>query len=395
MAARRSPAGGEPVGAREQRDLDLDRRGGVEVAVDGAPVERTLVDEEAEHEVVAGQPATKRLSRSLVRSRRQISRTICSPSSVVPDEGDPPVGAHPRVAGLPTSCRSAPKRSASRGELVGQRLVRAPAARARPRRTRPRAGPPARSGGPAPRACGRRRRGGGSGSAPRRAGRGARAAPPAPGPGGRQARARPRARAPARAGAARRRPARAPPRHAAAPPRRVSRSVSGSAREAELGGERASRSGAQRVGLVGRGPSTQHARSARSARPPSGSISSPPRERPRHRVDREVAPREVLLDGRPWSGDSRRPDPAARSITRQAPNASDSRKTGPREQLAASARAPASGSPGHRHVHVGHGTAEQLVAHRPAHHPGGTIRRLRTGSVTARAAGAPAARGRR
>ena len=49
------PAGGEPVGARQERHLDLHGRGALEVAVDRAPVERALVHEEAEHEVVARQ----------------------------------------------------------------------------------------------------------------------------------------------------------------------------------------------------------------------------------------------------------------------------------------------------------------------------------------------------
>ena len=57
-------------------------------------------------------PSRKRLRRSLVRRRRQRSRTMRSPSSSWPMNVTRPSGRTPRVAGLPTSWRSAPSRIA-------------------------------------------------------------------------------------------------------------------------------------------------------------------------------------------------------------------------------------------------------------------------------------------
>ena len=160
--------GGQPVGAGEQRHLHLHRLGALEVAVDLAAVERALVDEEAEHEVVAGQGARRSApgARSCAGAGRA-SRTISLAQAVVAHEGDAPVGADLARGGLAdvVQQRAEAQRLAAR-ELVGERLAEharaAGGCRVRAR---------ARSAGAAPRACGRRRRGGGSGSAPPRAAR--------------------------------------------------------------------------------------------------------------------------------------------------------------------------------------------------------------------------------
>src|SRR3954451_14045251 len=58
----------EAVGAAQDRHLDLDRRAGAQVAVDRGPVERPLVHEEAEHEVVARDRAEE-LAQPLARTQ--------------------------------------------------------------------------------------------------------------------------------------------------------------------------------------------------------------------------------------------------------------------------------------------------------------------------------------
>ena len=194
------------------------------------------------------------------RSRRPSRR----PAASWPMKVTRPSGRTPRVAGLATSCSSAPKRSACAArQLVGERLVehrRDPRRRARrtPRPGRPRA----RSAGSAPRSCARRRRGGGSWlcSTPcSAASSGSTASSSAEPVGQAQRLEHAVGRPPAAA---------APPR----PARREASSVRGAAaarqplglgvgREAELAGEARQPQRAQRVGVVGRG--AEHAQPAR------------------------------------------------------------------------------------------------------------------------------------
>ena len=287
---------------RQQRHLHLHRRRSLEVAVDGAPVERALVDQEAEHQVVAGRRAPrKRQRRSLVRSRRQMLAHHLLAEPVVAHERHATVLAHAVGGGLADvveECAEAQRLPAS--QLVRERLVQHLRASS-PARLRSRA----RSAAPAPRACGRRRRGGGSGSAPRHAGRRARAAPPAPGRAGPRVRAPPTAPGAStrrRSSANRRSPDASLTRGAASA---VSRSVSRIGSEAELGGEARQPQGSQRVVLVGRRaeyaqrPGLEVGVSAERVDQLAalGRSRGAPDERARHRVDREVALRQVLLDG--------------------------------------------------------------------------------------------------
>ena len=137
----------------------------------------------------------------------------------------------------------------------------------------------------------------------------ARAGPPRSSPAGRPARARASAPARARAGAARRTRARRTASVTRGGRLAVSRSVSGSGAKPSSAAKRARRSGAQRIALVGlrrRAPSGSAA--SRSARPPSGSISSPPATRARAiALTVKSRLREVLLDRRrPGAARSRR-----------------------------------------------------------------------------------------
>ena len=60
-SSRLAPARRQPVGDRQQRDVDLDRLGGAQVAIQRAPRQRPLVDEEAEAQVVARERGDVRL----------------------------------------------------------------------------------------------------------------------------------------------------------------------------------------------------------------------------------------------------------------------------------------------------------------------------------------------
>ena len=125
-------------------------------------------------------------------------------------------------------------------------------------------------------------------------------------------------------------------------------------------------------------------RASRSARAAVRVDQLAARERAGHRVDREVALGQVLLDRlRPAAATRRRRGPPARSIARQAPKASESRNTGPPQAIGHGARAAASGSPATATSTSRDAPAEQLVAHRAADDPGV--------GVTGSARGAPAA----
>ena len=96
-----------------------------QVAVDRPPVERPLVHEEAEHEMVAGE-ALEEPAQALARAQAPAdgSRTIRSPERVVADERDASVRAHAaggRLADVVQQRAEAERLAA--GELVGQRLA--------------------------------------------------------------------------------------------------------------------------------------------------------------------------------------------------------------------------------------------------------------------------------
>ena len=117
-------ARGEPVGAGQERHLDLDRRGPLQVAVDRAAVERALVHEEAEHEVVAGHPleeAAEPLARP--EPAADLPHHLLA-EAVVAHEGHAAVVADVVGGRLPDVVeeRSEAERLAAR-ELVGERLV--------------------------------------------------------------------------------------------------------------------------------------------------------------------------------------------------------------------------------------------------------------------------------
>ena len=87
--------------------------------------------------------------------------------------------------------------------------------------------------------------------------------------------------------------------------------------EVELRDEAQPAHEAQRIlGEAVRARSCGARRRSRSSRPPNGSTSSPSASRARHRVDREVAPREVLLDESPRRRRSRSRAGPARSSAR-------------------------------------------------------------------------------
>ena len=341
----------------------------------------------------------KREKRSLARRRRQTSRTICSPSASWPMNVMRPSARTSRVAGLPMSCseRAEAQRLAAR-ELVAERLGQHAAhARGVRRRT-------ARRGAVstldllaehlervvvdvevvvvALLDAVERGQLGQHGRRARRAGR--------------PARARRRRRRRSRAGAARaktRSPAASVTRGAAALREALGLGIR---REAQLGREARQPQRPQRVALVGLG--AEHAqravprgrrgrRAGRSGRPRAApSRVERATHRARHRVDREVAPAQVVSrSSRPAAARSRRRDPPVRSITRQAPNASDSRNTGPRTS-AASARAARAGSPATATSTSRTGRPSSSSRSAPP-----TIQ----ASVTACAGGAPAASARR
>ena len=260
-----------------------------------------------------------RLSRSLVRSRRQTLAHHLLAEPVVADEGHAAVRAHVARRGLADVVqeRAEAERLAA-CELVGERLGEQLAQLGVLAETS--AAGRARSGAlAAPRACGRTRPCGGSGSARRRGGPPARAAPRAAGRGVGQREPLERAAAPARAGElgedALGRDA-SVTRGAAA---RVSRSGLGVGLEPSSAAKRARRSG--RSGSPRRPPPERPAaaRASRS-RPAAERVDQlAARERLGHRVDREVPLRQVLLDRRRPAAARRRR--ATRAAVDDAPGA--------------------------------------------------------------------------
>ena len=93
-------ARGQAVGARQQRHLHLHRARAGEVAVHGAPVERPLVNEEAEREVGAGEPLEE-AAEPLAGAQppAEVAHHALA-QRVVADEGHPPVGEHAAGGGL-------------------------------------------------------------------------------------------------------------------------------------------------------------------------------------------------------------------------------------------------------------------------------------------------------
>ncbi len=275
---RAAAPGGEPVGRAEQGDVGGDGLGGAEVLIDGAARQRALIDQEAEAQVVQGQPLKVGAEGVACSKPAADPGDDLGSRAVVADEGDVagPLASRRRLAEVVEE-RAEAQRIGAR-ELVGERLGQEGRRSARPGRGRSRPGPiRSRATPPAPPACGRGRRGGGSGSGRRRGW------PPAPAARRPSARAGPaapaRAAAPARRAsrAARRTGARRPPRPparpgsgpgAASPPRSP---ASGRPRSAL----RASAAAGPRVKAASL--TARRRRASASARPPVGSIGSPPR----------------------------------------------------------------------------------------------------------------------
>ena len=128
---------------------------------------------------MAGERLEVRQSARLVLQPRAGLATISAPSRSWPMKETKPPSCSLRVAGLPMSWRRAPKRSASprvSSSASGSASSARTSAATRPRTGRDRPRP--RAASRAPRACARGRRGGGWGSARRRAAPRAPAAPP-------------------------------------------------------------------------------------------------------------------------------------------------------------------------------------------------------------------------
>ena len=285
---------------------------------------------------------------------------------------------------------------AARGGLADVVQERAEAQRLPARRARRRAAPPAAASsraasspksslqvaleldllGAAPRACGRTRPGGGSGSAPRRAGRPARAAPTR----GRPSRSGELEPVQHALGATTSRRSSANTRSGerlAHPRRRLAREPLGVRDRARSRARRRGAPGA--AGAAGRprrpsGRATQHADDPRlevARRRRGGRCSSPPSSGTGHRVHGEVAAREVRLDRRrPWSGgDVVDPvaladrAPARRRTPRRAGRPA---RPPPWPRLAR----PRSGSPATARSTSRDRPAEQRVAHAAADDPG-------------------------
>ena len=233
-----------------------------QVAVDRRARQRPLVDHEAEHEVVARDPAEVVAQRVAGPQPPADSWMMSSPARSWPMNVTRPSSRTPRVAGLPMSWKSAAKRSASprvsSSPSGSSELARARAAPAR-RRTRARGRAPGRSAPAAPRACGRARRRGGSGSAPPRAGRRARAARRAsiPSSSARSSPSSTRSASTSRRSSAKTRSGAASVTRGAAA--RVAPRVGPSGTRSSSVASRTSRSGAQRVALVGAVEHAQHA----------------------------------------------------------------------------------------------------------------------------------------
>ena len=119
-------ARGEAVGDGQQRDVDLDRLGRREVAVErrGASSGR-LVHEEAEAQVVAGERRDVRAQPLARRSRREdVARELRALRRRGRGSRRLAVVAHDRASrGLAASCSSAPqRRPVAAGQPVGERL---------------------------------------------------------------------------------------------------------------------------------------------------------------------------------------------------------------------------------------------------------------------------------
>ena len=146
----------------------------------------------------------------------------------------------------------------------------------------------------------------------------------------------------------------------------------GVGRELELGCQARQPERPQRVRLVGvRREDSQHTRV--QIRPAALRIDHrAARHGPRHGVHAEVAAGQVRLDRLPLQGGHvvaaagvavERP-PGTEPLGQRKHGAAEHARHGTRRGL---------GIAGHRHVHVGHRPAEQLVANGPAHNPGGRV----------------------
>ena len=138
---RLAPARREAVGDRQQRDVDLDRRARHEVAVQRAPRQRPLVDEEAEAQVMAHERRDVRLQ-PLARAqpREDLARELPRPRGR--GRG---TSASRRRGGRASPAwrrRAAARRGAARGRGRGRRRAARRAARGPRRRARRRSTAP-------------------------------------------------------------------------------------------------------------------------------------------------------------------------------------------------------------------------------------------------------------
>ena len=323
-------AGGEAVGDGQQGDVDADRLGRPQVLVDAARRQRRLGDQEAEPQVVQGQPlqvpgeaaaGAQAGADPADRSRRR--RTSWPRKPTKPSRS----AAGRRLADVVEEGAEAQRRAAA--HLVGQRLGqqrRRPRRRARRRSARGRASTSSVCSSTASVWPWTSRWWLGPCSTPRR-----------PSSSGSTTAVSPSSSSRAR------------PRSGSGPPSswRSSaswRSPAGSAARArggagegdggrvdlepELGGEAGGAQQPQRVlaRSCARRPRAG-ARRSRSARPPKGSIGSPPGERHGDGADREVALGEVGLDAlAAQRGHVDLPAAAIAATTRQVPNSAESSK---------------------------------------------------------------------
>ncbi len=123
-----APARRQAVGDRQQRDVDLDRLAGDEVAVDGAAVERPLVDEEAEAQVMARERRdVGAQALAGAQAREDLARHLGA-LAVVAGEADARRRRTSRACAA-WRCRAAARPSAARRRASARRRAARPAAR--------------------------------------------------------------------------------------------------------------------------------------------------------------------------------------------------------------------------------------------------------------------------
>ena len=315
--------GGALFGDLVEKAADLRARRQAELV---AAQQRLVRDRSARDSASAG---ARSMAPDEARARRA-PRARCERRKRWSERGDPSAGGvggehRPRVAQRAAARSAAARAPGPESRRDGSRGSRR-APRGRPRRAIRRARP-----------AGRARRAGGSPSTERRS-------------------SSPRMRSPAGCET-----------RAAWP--RTSASVAGSQRNPSSSSRRTARSRRKRIGAEdagGDGP--DRARREDRRRPPNGSTSSAAADRPRERVDREVAGGEVFLDRPGERREVHRPPVGERRPPRAVTLGEGKRRAAHRARECArrSDRVPA------RDVDVDDGPPEQLVAERAADDPGVT-----------------------